>query len=352
MTTSRVHELTKTSLPLVSLVLPVKDEALYLARTLDAVSAQAYPPERIEILVVDGGSTDGTLDLLNARATKDPRIRVLGGPGVTTPLAMNVGAEAATGSLIAKIDGHGFINAAFISEAVQTLLDHPGVGCVGGLIVPIANGDVERSIAYARFSMLGVGGGIYTASDHLQEADTVQCGVYRREALLEAGGFDPLLVFGEDEEANYRIRRAGWKILLQPRMRFSYQVRHTHSRLFRQYFHYGRARIAVIRKHPHFFRPKHAVPTVVVGTLAAAAATLANEETRPLGALVWLAYAATVAGGGAVIAAHHQFKRPDLVALSLAALHIGYGLGTIAGLVDLVRTRKTGSTVDPLHRPA
>src|SRR3954471_19785849 len=96
--------------PLVSIVMPVRNKAAYLEDSFRAIDAQTYPADRIEILVVDGGSTDATVEMVRRRSASDPRTRLLGGPGVNTPQAMNVGIEASRGAYVGKVDGHGFIN--------------------------------------------------------------------------------------------------------------------------------------------------------------------------------------------------------------------------------------------------
>lgn len=322
--------------PLVSLVLPILNEAAHLDRSLGAIDRQSYPRDLIEILAVDGGSNDGTLEMLRARMASDRRVRLLGGPGVNTPQAMRIGAAAASGEIIVKVDGHGWMNDHFVEVAVDRLLADPRLGCVGGVIEPIATTAAQRANAIARFSWLGVGGGVYTRGKHVQETDTVQCGAYRRAALDDAGGFDPALAYGEDEELNFRVRRAGWRILLDPAMRFMYQVRPDAFALFRQYFRYGRARVAVIRRHPSFFRLKHALPGLVVACLIASV-PLAISSWRNVTLTFWGGYAALLLGGGSALAIRHRFSRPDLVAASLAALHLGYGLGTLRGLLDRPR---------------
>ncbi|MBW3633527.1 MAG: glycosyltransferase family 2 protein [Chloroflexi bacterium] len=319
--------------PLVTIVMPVRNEAAHLERGLDAIDAQTYPSDRIEILVVDGGSTDGTLDLVRRRMDADPRIRLLGGAGVNTPAAMQLGIEAARGEVVAKIDGHGWVNERFVERAVTGLEGDEAVGCVGPIIVPVAESSVERAIAVARFSRLGVGGGVYTLDEREQETDTVQCGVYRRSALMNAGGFDPDLPFGEDEEANHRLREAGWRICLDPVMRFSYRVRPSVRALFRQYFRYGRARVAVVRRHPGFLRLKHAAPAVLVVILTGSLVIGPIGGWRVIGA-PWIGYGLAVLVGGAYLAARAGFRRIDLVALALAAIHLGYGLGSLRGLLD------------------
>ena len=320
--------------PNVSIVLPIRDEAPHIVRALDAIDAQTYPASRIEVFVVDGGSTDGTLELVRQRAARDPRIHELGGEGVNTPLAMQLGIEASTGEIVAKVDGHGWVNEAFLEVAVNALAADPQLGCIGGRVHPVAESQVERAIAIARFSRLGVGGGIYTLDERVQDTDTVQCGVYRRTALRDAGGFDPTLPYGEDEEANFRLRQRGWRIRLDPAMRFSYRVRPSFRALFRQYFRYGRARVAVVRRHPSFFRAKHAAPAAMVVALAASPPLALALDSWWLVVLVWVGYLAAVIASGAGLAARARFGRPDLVTLSLLALHLGYGLGSLRGIFD------------------
>lgn len=337
--------------PFVSVVMPTRNEAAHIDAALDAIDAQAYPRDRIEVIVVDGGSVDDTMARVEARAGRDGRIRLIGGPGVNTPAAMNVGLAAARGGLIAKIDGHGTTNSDFLQVATTALAANDALGCVGGRVVPEATTAVEQGIAHARFSVLGVGAGVYTLSERPQLTDTVQCGVYRRSALEAVGAFDAALAFGEDEELNHRLRQAGWQILMDPRMRFTYRVRPSLAALFRQYFRYGRARVAVIRKHPSFFRPKHAIPALVVIALVATLPLVVLPGSRWPAIVAWLGYGAFILGGGLFLALRHRFARPELIAASLAALHAGYGLGTLRGLFDrrhapIDARARTGSTVD------
>ena len=326
--------------PLVSLVVPVWNEERFISKALDAIDAQTYPADRIEIILVDGGSTDATVSIAAERASRDGRIKMLGGPGINTPAAMNIGIREARGEIVAKIDGHGEINPAFVEEAV-TLLADTTIGCVGPLVVPLGETAVQRAISIARFSRLGVGGGVYTAPARLHAADTVQCGVYRREALEEAGGFDAALPYGEDEELNYRVRVAGWRILMSPKMRFAYHVRPSVIALAHQYFRYGRARVAVIIKHPAFFRVKHAAPlAVALGLPISLLSGLAYRPWLGVTGVLWGGYLGAVGIGGIVISVRRRFHRPDLVTASLIALHIGYGVGALAGILRWLRRQR------------
>lgn len=319
--------------------MPVRNEGAFLTVSLDALDAQTLPDDAFEILIVDGGSTDDTLDIARARAATDPRIRILGGPGVNTPAAMNVGLDAASGEYIAKVDGHGRVNDVFLETALRILDGNPGVGCVGGRIEPVATTTTQRAIEIARFSKLGVGSGIYTAPQVVHEIDTVQCGVYRKTVLEAIGGFDTSMAYGEDEEVNHRVRASGSRIVFDPAMRFNYHVRPTLRALLRQYWNYGRARVRVVRKHPDFLRPKHLVPAMVVMTLAGGVVLGVLVDPR-IAVVIDGGYVLALVAGGVGLSARHGFRRPDLVTAALACLHLGYGTGTLAGLGDLVRSRR------------
>ncbi|HEX5590057.1 MAG TPA: glycosyltransferase family 2 protein [Candidatus Limnocylindrales bacterium] len=326
--------------PLVSVVIPTLNAARSIGAAFASLRAQTYPADRIEILVVDGGSSDGTVALAEEAARTDPRIRALGGPGVNTPSALNIGIAAARGEVVWYLGGHGEADPRFLEIGVANLINEPNLGCAGGVIVPTGEGLTARANMIARFSVFGVGRGVYTTSPTRHDIETVQWGAYWKEALERAGLFDPELQFGEDEELNYRVLRAGFRILYDPAMRITYFARATFRSLFRQYRNYGRARFRVLRKHPSFFRLKHIIPPGLVAGLAGAAILpLVLPAFWPLSLLVIGGYAVFVAGASLLLAVRERFPAPHYIAVSLLALHFGYGLGMLAGVADWVRRR-------------
>ena len=321
-------------LPLVSVVMPIKNEAEYLSESLRQLNVQSYPHEKSEILIVDGGSTDGTLELVQQLMALDPRIRLFGGKNVNCPLAMNIGIKQARGEFIAKVDGHGYVNEDFIRVAIESLLANEALACVGGQIIPIGGSAIAQSNKYARFSRFGIGRGVYTTDASMQEVDSVQCGIYRKTDLVAVGMFDPKLQFGEDEEVNYRLIQAGKKILYHPEMQFFYYIRPTFKSLFKQYFNYGGARVKVIWKHPSFIRLKHCVPSAVVLSWTIGCLLMAlGGKVAILGAAVISVYTSFLLGASVILGLRNKFVRIHYLVLSLLCLHVGYGIGMLRGLM-------------------
>ena len=216
-----MQEISGVSLPKVLVIIPMKNEEEYIARCLQSVIGQDYPGELIEVIVVDGGSKDNSVKIVKKLAEEHPNIRLLGGPGVNCPAAMNMGITNAKGELISKIDGHGYVAPDFLKMAVKHLSTDTGIMCVGGPIEPVTRTKISKANAMARSSLFGVGKGVYSMQRKCQFVDTVQCGIYRKDVFEEVGLFDESLQYGEDEEINWRISKKGYKILSTPDILFS-----------------------------------------------------------------------------------------------------------------------------------
>jgi glycosyltransferase involved in cell wall biosynthesis len=312
--------------------MPVKNEALYLDRAIDSIQALEYPATKIEIIVVDGASTDATADVIKKRMRDDARITFIPGK-YNCPQAMNAGLAVAKGSLIAKIDGHGYADKEFLKIAVSYLIAHPEYSCIGGEIVPLGTDVFALSNMFARFSKFGVGFGAYTSEKKIHPADSVQCGVYVREHLKRVGDFDDNLQFAEDEEANFRLTKAGYKIVYHPGMRYFYHNRPTFGALYKQYRNYGEARVNVLQKYPDFFRIKHIIPSALVVALLFGGVLCAifNSLLIPVGA-IYAIYLTFLTIGALLIGIENRFFRFHYLATSLLMLHFGYGIGMLQGL--------------------
>jgi cellulose synthase/poly-beta-1,6-N-acetylglucosamine synthase-like glycosyltransferase len=268
-------------------------------------------------------------------AAQDARLEVVAdGRRRTLPEALNVGIARGSGELVAKTDAHGYPATDFLRRAVEAFESGgEDVACVGGR--PEQTGETAWGVAaaLARTSRFGTGGSVYAGTSQRELVDTVQCGVYRREALERVGGFDDSMVYGEDDELNWRLREAGYRILLDDSIRFIYFTRASLRGLFRQYRNYGRAKVRVLARHPRFLRPWHLAPVafVLFAVVLVLAAALGPTWLRIAAAACAVTYLAA-----AVTAAFAATRTPAValrVVAAFAAIHFGYGAGMLAGLV-------------------
>jgi len=324
---------TAYSQPSVAVVIPMLNEQLWIELCVRSVLAQDYPKQVLEILVVDGGSTDRSLDIVRRLAKSYPSVRLLGGADLNCPAALNCGIRTTKADIVCKVDAHGYIAPDFVRTAVERLNGDGRLMCVGGPIRPVAHSLKAQSNSAARASRFGVGLGVNTLKLEDQLVDTVQCGAYRREIFDEVGGFDETLQFGEDEEMNWRIIQAGHRILFTPAMQFHYFPRESFRSFFLQYYRYGRARVQVMRKHPRFLNVKHIVPGALVIFLIAtfAAIPLSPLAMRILFTTLFL-YALCSFTASIAIARQKGSALLLTLPVSFACLHFGYGLGSLSGI--------------------
>jgi SAM-dependent methyltransferase/GT2 family glycosyltransferase len=309
--------------------MPVRNEAEHLAQSLGSVLAQDWPTEALEVLVVDGRSSDGTAARAAAIADAAGReVVVLENPAGIVPTAMNLGLARARGEVVVRVDGHCSIPPSYVERCVQLLQD-TGADCVGGVLHTVGETDGARAIAAAQSHPLGVGPVAFrTGATHGGPVDTLAFGAYRRDVFDRIGGFDEELVRNQDDELNLRLTEAGGVIWLDPTLVATYTSRATISGLWRQYHGYGSWKVRVQQKHGGVASWRHLVPAAFVVALAGGTVLAATGRRRPLVALAG-AYGAVlaVATTTAEVSATARLRLPAV----LATLHLAYGTGTLAG---------------------
>jgi succinoglycan biosynthesis protein ExoA len=314
-------------------VLPVLNEERHLEGAVRSVLAQDYDGP-LEVILALGPSTDAT-DAVAARlAAADERVRTVPNPTGRTPEGLNAAIAASAMPVVARVDGHSTLPQGYLRTAVE-LLERTGADNVGGLMWAEGVTDVERAIARAMTSKLGVGNARFHVGGEEGPADTVYLGVFRREALNRVGGYDPGFARAQDWEMNYRIRASGGLVYFTPELRVSYRPRPSLSALARQYFHYGRWRREVMREHPESVNLRYLAPPVavvgVVGGTVVGSAGLRRAFVLPAG------YAALVTVGAAVIGRGLPWRSRAILPVVLATMHGAWG----SGFLSSVRPRAT-----------
>ncbi|MEO8256952.1 MAG: glycosyltransferase family 2 protein [Acidobacteriota bacterium] len=320
------------SSPLVSVVVPVRNEAGFIADLIGAILQQDYPGDRVEVIVADGQSTDGTRDILASLQVNQPRLIVIDNPGRIVSTGLNLAVARSRGDIILRIDGHAIVASDFISRNVALLAEHPEAWSVGGPIRHAATTTFGKAVGVAMSHPVGVGNALHRYPEHEGYVEGAQFPAIRRDVFDRIGMFDERLVRNQDDEFNYRIRQAGGLIYVSPRVRYRYFVRERIGQLFKQYFQYGFWRIPVIEKHRRPTTLRQVAPTLFY----AACAVLAVAGwwwSEPLLALTLpVAYAIALGLAGAATIPANDLRVSACVPVAIATMHAGYALGLGYGI--------------------
>jgi succinoglycan biosynthesis protein ExoA len=331
--------------PRIDVVVPAFNEEAHIDACVGNLLTQRYPSRLVSVWVVDAGSTDATGARVSEMARGDPRLRLVeGGRRLNAAEAMNAGISGGTAPLVARVDAHTVLDPDYLRRAADAFAGAgPDLACVGGQPEQVGETRFGRAVALARASPFGVGGSVYADRRAWAFVDTVQAGVYRRAALDAVGGFATNMLVGEDEELNWRLRRSGYRILLDTGLRFRYTTRSSWTALYRQYRNYGRARARVLAAHPDFLRARHLVPSALVCALAGlAVAALGSRKARRDLVAAGSVYAAAATAAGLVAARSVDPRLGPAVTAAFPALHVGYGVGFLGGLAELAGARLGG----------
>jgi glycosyltransferase involved in cell wall biosynthesis len=312
---------------------------------LEAIAAQTYSMDSLEVIVSDGGSTDSTRAVVSERMRTSPKpgVVLVDNPDRSIPAALNRAIAAASGNVIVRLDAHALPSRDYIARCVEVLARTQAAN-VGGMwdIRPGAAGWMARAIAVAVSHRLGAGDAGYRAGARAGEADTVPFGAFDRRWLERIGQFNEQLLTNEDYEYNYRIRQAGGKVWLDPSIRCVYFARPTLAALARQYWRYGFWKAHMLRRHPRSLRLRQAIPPAFVAALLILSAA---SLVSPAAAVGWIALAASyfaVLLGAALLRSVRGRDISLLVGLpaAWATVHGCWGAGFLVGLAAALAQRR------------
>jgi succinoglycan biosynthesis protein ExoA len=334
------------NLPYVSIIMPIRNEASYIGRSLGSVLAQNYPLDHMEILIADGMSEDDTRDMIDktlrereiAPAARQqeiagpalPEVQVLDNPGRIVPTGFNLALQHAQGEIIIRVDGHCEIQPDYVRRCVE-LVFQTRADNVGGLQVAVAKDSVGKAISSATSSPFGVGGAKFHYAAQPGWVDTVYLGAYRREVFERLGGFDEELVRNQDDEFNFRLTQSGGKIWFDPSLKTVYYSRATFGKLWRQYFQYGLYKVRVIQKRGSFASWRHLVPAgFVLGLISAVFLALITHNQLWVLTLAGPYLIANICAS--LWTARRDWRTLLLLPIAFGILHIAYGFGFLWGL--------------------
>jgi glycosyltransferase involved in cell wall biosynthesis len=296
----------------------------------------------IEIIVADGGSTDGTVDIVSRHAEEDPRVTLLTNRHRHQSAGLNLAASVATAEVLVRLDAHTEYAGDYIARSVDAW--RPGVA-VGGPMRAVGTGPWSEAIANAMSDPLAIGPARFRHAVAAEDVDTVYLGTFARSEFLDVGGYRTF-PSGTVEDADFyaRWRARGWSVRVDPSIRSSYHPRRSLSGLWRQYKRYGEGKAELLWVNGRLPSPRALAPASLVGALIASV---------PITALIWpWATVAIAAPWGAVIATVgvRSPTRRWRTSAATASMQLAYGAGTWIGLVrgnPTVETLGLGEVRDP-----
>ena len=308
---------------LVTVVIPAYNESASIGACLDSVREQHYA--HLQIVVVDGSSSDDTADIVRRHARDDDRLELLENPRRNIPSSLNLALDEARGRWLVRVDAHSTVGPEYVGTAVARLKESGWAG-VGGRKDGVGTTSAGRAIAVAMASRLGVGNSTYHFGTAVQEVDHLAFGAYALDALRSIDGWDETLTANEDFELDHRLREAGQHLLFDPAMVIRWECRQSIRDLFRQYRRYGRGKVDVAWLHPGSLRLRHLAPPLFVAYAAFAAGTGLRHPRRlslMLAPYVAGVLAESLRAGRQLPCTRDRLQLPA----AFVAMHTGWGLG-------------------------
>jgi GT2 family glycosyltransferase len=319
----------------ISVIIPTKNEEIYISRCLISIIENDYSTKNIEIIVSDGLSTDRTRTIVKDFQKKHSNIKLIDNPAQYTPHGLNRGVESAKGEFIMILGAHSKISRNYISSNIRVLEENSDIGASGGKIVNAFENQASEAISKAMSSKFGVGNAKFRTQDYQGYVDTAAFAVYREEVFDRIGMFDENLVRNQDAEFNYRLRQAGYKIYLTSDCYAKYYVRSSFKELFIQYYQYGFWKIHFNFIHQKITSLRQVFPMlfIIIILLTLISWTFFMPLFQITLGFVILHF---------ILALYFSFRKSNklhkifLVFKSFYTLHISYGLGYLFGILKAI----------------
>lgn len=320
--------------PTVTVAVPMLNEAQYIVSCLDAFGAQDWPIDKLDILVIDGGSGDGSKLVVEAYAEKHPWVRLVDNECGTASAAFNIGMHQALGEVVCLFSSHGVPDTDYVRRSVEAL-HRSGAAGVGGSYRHIGLDPISRAIGLAMVSPVGMASPHRYATES-RDVDTISHPAYWRDAMLDIGGFDEELLRNSDFEFNFRMREAGHRLHFDPAIGSIYRPRPNLNALFRQFWYYGKWKAKVVEQHPTSLAPRHAVAPLAVLGVGLTPLLWLVRPLRPVVALAFASYGAVIAYGVRKADAAAHDASVTTLAAAFPTMHLAWGGGFIKSVFERV----------------
>ncbi|NTZ20253.1 glycosyltransferase family 2 protein [Paenibacillus sp. JMULE4] len=326
----------------VSVILPVFNEEKHISGVLESLNNQDFEGF-IEIVIVDGNSSDKTLEIVNEMSKKLKQnriIKIYSNPKRYIPISLNIACLNASFDTIVRLDGHTYAPSNYVSEAIKSLERIDFNGIVGGVwnIKPNNESDIAKAISIAVSHPAGVGNALYRTyrevNNELLEVDTVPFGAFTKQTWKALNGYDEFLLANEDYDFNFRAKKMGYKIVLNPSIVLEYLSRPSYGTLLKQYYRYGYWVSKFLIKHKVFPTVRKLAPISFLFLLSLFCFVNFTVCTAILSFYLFVIAAISLHLG---LIKRKSLKLSLLLFPIFPILHFSYGIGNLIGLIKSVK---------------
>nr|WP_294741489.1 glycosyltransferase family 2 protein [Prevotella sp.] len=325
----------------VAIIIPTLNEERFISRCLNSIIKQTYEFEKMDVMIIDGGSNDKTKDIVAEYQKSHQNIRFIENKKKIQSVAFNIGFKKSTAPYIIRLDAHAEYDSKYISLCIENLKQDEKRGNVGGRcnILPFNQSIWAQTNAILNHSRFGIGGAAFRVSNEAHNTDSVPFGAFHRKIIEKIGGMREDLPRGEDNEYNSRIRKAGYKIFFDPNIISSYFARPTLGASCKQMYANGNSIGYLYYIDREAIGIRHLVPLlfVVSGLFSIIISVLWSPFCYVFcGGLALYLIADAIAS---IMGAKDNVKCTLPLFILFFCVHVSYGMGTIAGLIKGLKTK-------------
>lgn len=325
----------------VAIVIPTLNEERFISRCLNSIIKQTYEFEKMDVMIIDGGSNDKTKDIVAEYQKSHQNIRFIENKKKIQSVAFNIGFKKSTAPYIIRLDAHAEYDSKYISLCIENLKQDEKRGNVGGRcnILPFNQSIWAQTNAILNHSRFGIGGAAFRVSKEAHNTDSVPFGAFPRKIIEKIGGMREDLPRGEDNEYNSRIRKAGYKIFFDPNIISSYFARPTLGASCKQMYANGNSIGYLYYIDREAIGIRHLVPLlfVISGLFSIIISVLWSPFCYVFcGGLALYLIADAIAS---IMGAKDNVKCTLPLFILFFCVHVSYGMGTIAGLIKGLKTK-------------
>lgn len=325
----------------VAIVIPTLNEERFISRCLNSIIKQTYEFEKMDVMIIDGGSKDNTKDIVAEYQKSHQNIRFIENKKKIQSVAFNIGFKKSTAPYIIRLDAHAEYDSKYISLCIENLKQDEKRGNVGGRcnILPFNQSIWAQTNAILNHSRFGIGGAAFRVSNEAHNTDSVPFGAFPRKVIDQIGGMREDLPRGEDNEYNSRIRKAGYKIFFNPNIISSYFARPTLGASCKQMYANGNSIGYLYYIDREAIGIRHLVPLLFV----------VSGLFSIIISVLWSPFCYVFCGGlalyliadamASIMGAKDNVKCTLPLFILFFCVHVSYGMGTIAGLIKGLKTK-------------